>query len=161
MCQNCPFGYYNDLPAQIDCKQCPLHHSTRRMKSKSLKNCYPECRPGTYARRKTIKIKTGKNATITRPTLMPYCRSCLLGYYQPDYNQFKCLPCPKGYTTNDRNSKSVSDCLPTIEMKCKNVSSQICNNGHCKLVNEFEYTCECDPGFIGELVQNIFHVTLY
>lgn len=38
-CQSCPLGYYNDDFGQIACKACPLHHSTRKLHSKHLKDC--------------------------------------------------------------------------------------------------------------------------
>lgn len=135
--------------AQIQCKSCPFYHSTRKTKSKNLKNCVRECLPGTYARNKTMKNKAAKGTSITRPTLMPYCRSCAIGYYQSNYNQLHCIKCPKGLTTSDRNSKSVNDCIPTLETMCNNETSKLCNFGKCKIINNFEYKCNCEQGYLG------------
>lgn len=38
-CKNCWFGFYNADYGRTSCLQCPLHLSTRKMRSKSITEC--------------------------------------------------------------------------------------------------------------------------
>ncbi|RZB38885.1 sushi, von Willebrand factor type A, EGF and pentraxin domain-containing protein 1-like [Asbolus verrucosus] len=108
-----------------------------------------QCPPGTHARKKIMRqSRRNPNVIIERATLKPYCRSCHIGYYQPNYGQLKCLPCPTGYTTTAPRATSVTQCLPTAEEICKRVPN-ICNGGKCIVNNEFQYTCNCSENYIG------------
>ncbi|KAJ8929510.1 hypothetical protein NQ314_017803, partial [Rhamnusium bicolor] len=148
-CQSCSFGYYNDKLGQTECSSCSLHYSTRKMHSKKADDCKEECPPGTHARKKHMKYsKHHPNITIERTTLRPYCRSCAVGFYQPEYGQLKCLPCPNGYTTTTTRSTNPSQCIPTAEELCKS-NKGICNNGTCSISNDYQYTCNCFENYIG------------
>lgn len=161
-CQSCPFGYYNDDFGQITCKSCPLHHSTRKLHSKHLKDCkgtklhmnciisnfqiifVEECPPGTRARRKTIKRR---KYLIERTTLKPHCHSCPYGTYQPDYGQINCIKCPNGFNTTITAATSLSQCQPSIKTPC---SSNNCKHGKCIPENDYYYSCECSSSsYIG------------
>lgn len=123
------------------------------MKAKFVTDCIEQCPPGTFARKKTIRIKAIAQKTITRATLQPYCRSCPLGFYQPDYGQLNCIRCPKGYTTSNRRAKYISECHPTVEEFCLNNATNICNHGKCKIENKSYYTCTCEENYIG--IENV------
>lgn len=107
-----------------------------------------ECPPGTSARKKIIKKSKHPNAVIERVTLKPFCRSCPLGHFQPNYGQTKCIPCPKYHTTNQRASTSPNQCVPTVQEVCLN-SKNLCNKGRCVTEDDFYYTCICDDGHVG------------
>jgi hypothetical protein len=80
--------------------------------------------------------------------LRPHCRFCRVGYFQHEYGQLKCLPCPKGYTTTSPRSTSATQCIPTAEEICAKVPN-ICNTGKCVPINDFQYTCDCPDNYIG------------
>ncbi|XP_018333054.1 sushi, von Willebrand factor type A, EGF and pentraxin domain-containing protein 1-like [Agrilus planipennis] len=148
-CQNCPIGTYNDELGQTDCKKCPLNYSTKKFRSKIPTDCKEHCPPGMMARKKLVRSsKRNSNATVEHVTLMPYCRSCPQGSYQPDYGQTKCLPCPEYFTTYSSRADSEKKCVPTSEKICQS-DPNVCNGGKCIVVNEFLYNCKCPSGAIG------------
>lgn len=51
-CQSCPMGYYNEDVGKTVCKTCPLHHSTRKLHSKSRSEC-----KGTYISHDTWRYR--------------------------------------------------------------------------------------------------------
>ncbi|XP_045479696.1 sushi, von Willebrand factor type A, EGF and pentraxin domain-containing protein 1-like [Harmonia axyridis] len=148
-CRNCGFGYYNADYGRTSCSQCPLHLSTRKMRSKSITECRKQCPPGTHARKKAIRnSKKLYKKVIERPTLQPFCKSCPIGTYQDDYGQIQCMPCPKGYTTLGYGSKDVGQCIETAEEICMK-SRNICNHGTCISRDRIHYDCDCFKGYIG------------
>ncbi|CAH1159654.1 unnamed protein product [Phaedon cochleariae] len=147
-CQSCPFGYFNNKLAQTECTSCPLNFSTRKMHSKTMRDCEEQCSPGTHARKKKLKFsKRQPKVTIVRTTLKPYCRSCGVGYYQPDYGQLKCIPCRPGYTTTSVRSTSIYQCIPISEEICR--TKNVCIHGICAPTNYYHYTCHCSHNYIG------------
>nr|XP_022902897.1 sushi, von Willebrand factor type A, EGF and pentraxin domain-containing protein 1-like isoform X2 [Onthophagus taurus] len=146
-CQSCDLGSYNDKEAQTQCFSCPENKSTKKLHSKSITACIEKCPPGKIGRKRTIRPRNYPNITITRVTLPPYCKSCPLGTYQSNYGQHECLKCPLGYTTNSVGSKSIYDCVPSVDLICTNLT--ICNQGKCIVQDNFYYSCECNHLFIG------------
>jgi hypothetical protein len=101
------------------------------------------CRPGTYAR---LKIPKKNNTSSNLKTLMPFCRSCGIGEYQPEYDQSTCDKCPDG-KTSERGSTSASDCFERFEDSCSAVTCG--DHGRCVQSDAF-YSCDCDEGFYGQ-----------
>lgn len=102
------------------------------------------CKPGTYARIKEPKIQKA-NETIMIKTLMPFCRSCNVGEYQPLYDQTVCEKCPDGFKS-ERGSKSLASCYLKKEKFC---NDKICENGGICIPNDKFYHCECSDSFTG------------
>ncbi|CAG9855886.1 unnamed protein product [Phyllotreta striolata] len=148
VCQNCPFGKYNDKIGQTACTRCPLHFSTRRLHSRKPEDCKEQCPPGTHARKKLqILHKRHRNVTIEKTSLKPQCYSCGVGFYQSNYGELKCLSCPEGYTTTSIGSTGVEQCTPTADEFCRR---GVCGpNALCSVANEYEYTCNCYEGYVG------------
>lgn len=44
---------------------------------------------------------------------------------------------------------NISECISTAIEICK-LGPNVCNNGKCVVVNEYEFSCECFPGFLGK-----------
>ncbi|XP_044748344.1 sushi, von Willebrand factor type A, EGF and pentraxin domain-containing protein 1-like isoform X2 [Coccinella septempunctata] len=148
-CRNCGFGFYNADFGRTSCLQCPLHLSTRKMRSKSITECRKQCPPGTHARKKAIRnSRKLYKKLIERPTLQPFCKSCPIGTYQDGYGQLQCVPCPKGYTTLGYGSVDVGQCIETAEEICMK-SRNICNHGTCVARDRIHYECDCFKGYIG------------
>ena len=141
LCLSCPLGTYNSLIAQTSCEKCPDFFSTRRSGSRQETECRQLCPPGTYA-----KIKTPKKTNSAVKTLMPFCRSCGIGEYQPEYDQTKCIKCPNSMTS-DRGSKTIESCYDRNEKSCNETTCS--EHGRCLPSGVF-YTCECDEGFYGQ-----------
>nr|XP_023016002.1 sushi, von Willebrand factor type A, EGF and pentraxin domain-containing protein 1-like [Leptinotarsa decemlineata] len=147
-CQSCPFGFYNEKLGQSECISCPVHHSTSKLHSKKLEDCKEQCPPGTHARKKKLRYSKHQfNVTIERPTLRPHCRSCKIGYYQPDHGQLRCIPCPAGFTTTSTRSTSIHQCIPTSKDICE--SETFCQHGSCEVTNRYQYSCDCFDNYIG------------
>ncbi|CAH1105370.1 unnamed protein product [Psylliodes chrysocephalus] len=147
ICQSCQFGKYNNIIGQTSCVQCPIHYSTRKLRSKKLADCKEQCPPGTHARKRIQKVfKRFHNTTIEKTTLKPHCYSCGIGFYQPNFGELKCLLCPQGYTTNTIGSTSIEQCIPTSKELCRR---NVCINGICTTINDYEYTCNCYDRYIG------------
>ncbi|XP_066147032.1 sushi, von Willebrand factor type A, EGF and pentraxin domain-containing protein 1-like [Euwallacea fornicatus] len=149
ICQSCDFGSYNEKVGQSSCVACPPNHSTRKMHVKSSSECRAMCPPGTHARKKKAKASKGSNVSIIeRATLSPHCKSCPAGTYQPNFGQIRCIPCPSGFTTIKARSINSTECISMAADICENHPST-CNNGKCLVVNQYQYSCECTPGFFG------------
>ncbi|XP_076273096.1 sushi, von Willebrand factor type A, EGF and pentraxin domain-containing protein 1-like isoform X1 [Rhynchophorus ferrugineus] len=154
ICQSCDFGFYNDQMGQKSCTQCPEKYTTTKQHAKRSKDCREMCPPGTHARRKKVRInRQHRNSTVERSTLRPYCRSCPVGTYQSNYGQLKCLPCPKGHTTVGTRSVNASQCLPTAQEICSR-RPNVCRNGNCIIVNDYESSCQCSPPYYGPHCEN-------
>lgn len=110
-----------------------------------------QCPPGTYARRRWIKYtQNGQKLSLERASLSPHCRSCDIGYFQPDYGKVSCLKCSAGYITTGYRSLHQNQCVPTAMELCNSIKN-ICNNGTCSVINEFQYNCNCFEGYYGKI----------
>nr|XP_034194420.1 sushi, von Willebrand factor type A, EGF and pentraxin domain-containing protein 1-like [Osmia lignaria] len=139
-CQPCPFGEYQDTTGSLKCKRCPEHTFTRRIRSKSLRDCIRVCRPGYYSRRRRY-YDTG---FALEPCLM-----CDIGFYQSEYGQTHCLPCPPNTTTENRGTKYFNDCLPFYETESGVCETESCLNGGQCTQEEDSFSCECLNYYIG------------
>ena len=143
ICLPCPIGTFNGLIGQTKCVPCPDFHSTRKNGSRSIADCRKLCPPGNFARNKTSK----KNNSIGLvKTLMPFCRSCFAGEYQPKYDQMSCDLCPDG-KTSERGSISIDNCYDKYENSCYNLTCG--EHGKC-ISNKAFYICECQGEYYGE-----------
>ncbi|XP_071636943.1 sushi, von Willebrand factor type A, EGF and pentraxin domain-containing protein 1 [Temnothorax longispinosus] len=139
-CQPCPYGQYQNETASLTCVPCPEYTFTKRMHAKSLNNCIPVCRPGYYSRRKRYHgLRVG----------MEPCFMCDIGFYQPNYGQIQCLPCPSSATTERRGSTDVNDCLPIRDEEIDDCRTDPCVNGGQCLRDESGYVCECREYYVG------------
>jgi hypothetical protein len=145
-CIACPIGTFSNLDGQTECNKCPENYSTRKIGSRMRSDCREMCPPGSFARIKTPKNQAiAANGTLLK-TLMPFCRTCNVGEYQPNYDQINCLTCPENYTS-PRGSKSINDCYKQIEDSC---DEKTCGkNGKC-IPSGIFYHCECNIGFYGK-----------
>lgn len=189
-CQLCRIGYYNDREGQVECVMCPSYQSTRKLGTKSKDECIgrshqannlskshsrstrfdsiyfyfflfhfiadPEmCPPGTMAR---VRLRANQKY---QNSLMPFCRKCIPGQYQPNYNQVKCMPCPLGMSS-PRGAISITNCFSDRKHICE-INSAICGpHGICVPENEnqYLYTCLCEDGYTGGYWRfsiNLFH----
>ncbi|XP_018392761.1 PREDICTED: sushi, von Willebrand factor type A, EGF and pentraxin domain-containing protein 1-like [Cyphomyrmex costatus] len=139
ICQPCPFGQYQDAIASLTCLPCPEYTFTKRMHAKSLKDCIPICRPGYYSRRKRYH---GSHVS------MKPCFACDFGFYQPNYGESQCLPCPSNATTEKRGSIDISDCLPIRDEEIDDCRTDPCLNGGQCLREESGYICECHEYYV-------------
>uniref|UniRef100_A0AAR5P549 Sushi, von Willebrand factor type A, EGF and pentraxin domain-containing protein 1 n=2 Tax=Dendroctonus ponderosae TaxID=77166 RepID=A0AAR5P549_DENPD len=62
--------------------------------------------------------------------------------------------CPEGFIPRkNRCAKAQSvnstECIPTSKGICA-LTPDVCNHGKCVVVNEYEFSCECLPGFVGK-----------
>ncbi|XP_076647342.1 sushi, von Willebrand factor type A, EGF and pentraxin domain-containing protein 1 isoform X1 [Halictus rubicundus] len=145
-CRPCPFGEYEDTTGSLECKRCPERTSTKRMHSRSLRDCIliylslALCRPGYYSRRKRYHG--------VRLALEP-CLQCDIGFYQPDYGQNHCLSCPTNTTTENRGSKDANDCLSLFKIDANTCQSGSCLNGAQCVQEDDSFSCECLDYYVG------------
>lgn len=81
ICSECPFYTFSDKPNSPKCMDCP-ENKTTVAGSSSNTGCYG-CGPGQYF------LAQGTD-----------CKPCSPGFYQDEFNQASCKPCPAG-TTGD------------------------------------------------------------
>ncbi|XP_047361548.1 sushi, von Willebrand factor type A, EGF and pentraxin domain-containing protein 1-like isoform X4 [Vespa velutina] len=147
-CRPCPFGEYQDASGSIQCKQCPEHTYTRRMRTKSLQECISVCQPGYYSKRR-------HHGSII--SVEP-CISCTFGFYQPKYGQITCLPCPANTTTQNRGSVTINECINLDITKNDICYTKPClNDGQCLEKEDEDFSCECRDYYVGtqcEIFQN-------
>lgn len=104
------------------------------------------CPPGSFARTKIPKNSSSYASGTLLKTLMPFCRSCGVGEFQPKYDQTSCESCPSNYTS-PRGSASSGNCYKKFEDSC---TEKTCGeHGKCISSGSF-YTCECEDGFYGQ-----------
>ncbi|KZC10086.1 Sushi, von Willebrand factor type A, EGF and pentraxin domain-containing protein 1 [Dufourea novaeangliae] len=139
-CRPCPFGEYEDTSGSLKCKRCPGHTSTRKMHSKSLRDCTPMCQPGHYSRKK--RHHGGRLA-------LDPCSKCDIGFYQPEYGQTNCLSCPSNTTTENRGAKNTNECLPLHKIEVSICEPQSCLNGAQCVQEEDSFSCECLDYYVG------------
>lgn len=168
----------------MKCEQCPMLMSTRRIHSRAKQDCKSMfcslktfysfyqfkslpffsdlCAPGTYARKRDVEKKKLKPIHNINPiSLSPFCNSCEIDYYQPEYGQIQCIKCPNEYTTTSYRSKSKEECIPNLIKLCQNKESNICHNGTCVLEDEDTYySCECKEDYIGSHCEIRFNFCL-
>lgn len=126
---------------QSTCEKCTEFHSTRKSGSRLSTDCRQMCPPGTYQR-----VKAPKKANIIVKTLVPFCRVCDIGEYQPDYDQSLCLKCPDGLTS-DRGSKTIDSCYIKYESPCNETTCG--DHGNCTENGAFYY-CDCLDDYYGQ-----------
>ncbi|XP_029656391.2 uncharacterized protein LOC115230328, partial [Octopus sinensis] len=91
-CMECPKGFYQNKVGQTYCVPCPLGQDTPDVGAISESNCNKAvCQSGSQ------RIN-GK------------CELCPLGFFRRWYIDDKCIPCPRGTTTNVVGGKKLSDC---------------------------------------------------
>ncbi|XP_046472081.1 sushi, von Willebrand factor type A, EGF and pentraxin domain-containing protein 1 isoform X1 [Neodiprion pinetum] len=139
-CQSCPLGEYQEDVGSSTCKKCPEHTSTKRKHSKRTSDCLNFCRPGYYSRRK----RHHKSTLAFEP-----CVTCAKGFYQPDYAQLKCIPCPANTTTYNRGSYSIDECLVIDHADKDPCHKNPCHNGGKCVPVGSDFKCECIGDFIG------------
>ncbi|XP_076380505.1 sushi, von Willebrand factor type A, EGF and pentraxin domain-containing protein 1 isoform X1 [Megalopta genalis] len=139
-CRPCPFGEYEDTTGSLKCKRCPEQTSTKRMHSRSMRDCIPLCRPGYYSRKKRYHG--------IRIALEP-CLKCDIGSYQSDYGQNHCLSCPSNTTTENRGSRDVNDCLPLYKIDANTCQFGSCLNGAQCVQEDNDFSCECLDYYVG------------
>ncbi|RLU26420.1 hypothetical protein DMN91_000214 [Ooceraea biroi] len=139
-CHPCPFGQYQNATASLKCQSCPDRTFTKRMHVKSAKDCIPICRPGYYSRRKRYHG--------SRLAMEP-CSACDIGFYQPNYGQTLCLPCPFNTTTENRGSAAINDCLPLHDTEIDDCRTDVCSNGGRCVQDETGFVCECNKYHVG------------
>lgn len=172
-CHWCPLGTFNNASSQMICQSCPLHYSTRKIGAKYSKECFgkrlicvnfsnilpicfssAQCSPGTMA-----KQKIQGNGKI-QSSLMPFCRKCPPGHYQPNYDSIKCLKCPSFHSSR-RGSTLLSDCHQMSRHACHS-NPHVCGPyGICESVptNVYLYNCICEENYIGNY-NNYHHLYL-
>ncbi|XP_017761718.1 PREDICTED: sushi, von Willebrand factor type A, EGF and pentraxin domain-containing protein 1-like [Eufriesea mexicana] len=139
-CQSCPLGEYEDTTGSVKCKYCPEHTSTKKIHSKSIRDCINLCRPGYYSRKKRYQN--------TRLAVEP-CIMCDIGFYQPEYGQTHCLSCPFNTTTKNHGTNDVHDCLPSYKIETNICDIKSCLNGGQCTEEEDSFSCECPEYYIG------------
>lgn len=103
-----------------------------------------QCPPGTIAR---IRFRANPQQ---QNSLVPFCRKCLPGQYQPEFNEVKCLNCPNGMTS-PRGALSVTNCYQEQQSACT-MNLGVCGpHGICmqESSNIYLYSCLCEDGFVG------------
>uniref|UniRef100_A0A182Y3Y1 Notch n=1 Tax=Anopheles stephensi TaxID=30069 RepID=A0A182Y3Y1_ANOST len=132
-CEPCPRGTYRKQGVHASCLACPNGRTTAKLGSSNVEECsLPICSPGTYL-----------NGTLN------VCVECRKGFYQSEYQQTSCIPCPPNHTTRSTAANNKNECINP----CEDVSdgSPRCDpNAFCILIPETsDFKCECKPGFNG------------
>lgn len=92
-CVGCQRGTYQPEEGQLTCLVCPNNMSTSQNNSRSIQQCRGQCLPGSFS-------YDG----------VEWCETCPIGFYQSNYAQTACLPCPMGTKTWRRGSRRREDC---------------------------------------------------
>lgn len=110
------------------------------------------CPPGTRA--KIPNALTRRSFPDMRTLFVPFCVRCLEGYFQPKFNQIKCLMCPLNFTSPP-GSKSKNDCyLPNSDQACTPENNLCENQGECVMSANKRFQCKCAAGFYGWRCKN-------
>ncbi|XP_076749113.1 sushi, von Willebrand factor type A, EGF and pentraxin domain-containing protein 1 [Xylocopa sonorina] len=139
-CQACPLGEYQNATGSLKCKRCPERTSTKKLHSRSIRECISLCKPGYYSRKKRYQN--------TRLAVEP-CLMCDIGFYQPEYGQTHCIPCPFNTTTEDYGAKNIHDCLSFQEIEMNICDMESCLNGAQCIQEEDSFSCECLDYYVG------------
>lgn len=152
-CQSCPLGSYNDQLGLTECVQCPDNYSTRKAGSKQYSDCKEQCPPGTIAR---LKLPRGRPSQRLMKSLMPFCRKCEPGEYQPFYDQTECEKCPADYISR-RGAYELSECSPRQSSNPCEISGVCGDNGSCvrEPINDHLYSCLCQEGYVGSHCEHL------
>lgn len=100
------------------------------------------CRAGYYSRRKRYQ---------SSGVAMEPCITCDIGFYQPNYGQTQCLPCPSNTTTEKRGSTDVGHCLPFYDKEIDDCRVDLCLNGGQCLQSENDFLCACQEYYVGKM----------
>lgn len=108
-----------------------------------------QCPPGTIA-----KVKVRANQKLQN-SLLPFCRKCPPGFYQPFYNQIKCENCGNNQIS-PRGSVSENACYPKQSHPCFSHPSICGPHGVCQQENgnAYLYSCLCQEEFIGDYLRD-------
>lgn len=127
-CQKCPPARYPNykrtrcVPCKAgfritpygDCTPCEMGSFSKRANATSCTHCPPD-KPYTPFPRST---KAGVCFGCSAGSYLFYdaggfaCEPCNQGSYQPHRNRERCMPCPKGTTTEKFLPRSRADCVP-------------------------------------------------
>ncbi|CAH1282118.1 unnamed protein product [Diabrotica balteata] len=131
-CEPCPRGTYRTQGIESACQMCPLDYTTQKTGAVTREECsLPVCKPGTYL-----------NGTQNR------CVDCNKGFYQSEYQQTTCIPCPPNTSTKGPGGTSKSECTNPCETNGPEMQCDV--NAYCLLIPETgNFDCDCKPGFNG------------
>lgn len=132
-CSNCPFGTYNDLQSQQECKNCPQGRYGTESALTSESQCIAcprgsysnatgatsdetciECSPGLFgvpflgtSSSHCIECEAG---TFSDSSGASACADCIGGSYSP-VGSVECFGCPQGKSSIAGTAASLSDCF--------------------------------------------------
>ncbi|XP_041441775.1 signal peptide, CUB and EGF-like domain-containing protein 1 isoform X2 [Xenopus laevis] len=92
-CIPCAPGTYQDTRGQLTCELCPSNDGSGIAGARNVSECGGQCAPGHYS-----------------PDGFRPCRSCPLGFYQPESGRTMCFPCGGGLVTKYESAVSFQDC---------------------------------------------------
>ncbi|XP_033116115.1 sushi, von Willebrand factor type A, EGF and pentraxin domain-containing protein 1-like [Anneissia japonica] len=131
-CIACQQGTFQPDSRSIPCNPCPFNLTTWTVGAVSSSDCTVACQAGSYSR-------TGYEP----------CEPCPYGSYQPSSGQMSCLSCQQGFTTADKGSKYMHQC---IDIDICTVLSPCGNGGTC-IDNEDGFACTCPAGIFGDVCE--------
>ncbi|XP_076439986.1 sushi, von Willebrand factor type A, EGF and pentraxin domain-containing protein 1-like isoform X2 [Babylonia areolata] len=92
-CQSCPQGTYQPTEGRVTCMVCPEKTNTSAQNARSQNECRAQCLPGSVS-----------SSGLER------CETCPKGFFQSQYAQVTCHPCPDGSTTLRRGAREKEQC---------------------------------------------------
>ncbi|CAG9836717.1 unnamed protein product [Diabrotica balteata] len=144
-CEPCPRGTYRTQGIESACQMCPLDYTTQKTGAVTREECsLPVCKPGTYL-----------NGTQNR------CVDCNKGFYQSEYQQTTCIPCPPNTSTKGpggvRYCENEGTCVKDVrgQPSCRCIGSF--TGKHCAEKSEFAYIV---GGIAASVILIIFIVLL-
>ncbi|XP_064611838.1 sushi, von Willebrand factor type A, EGF and pentraxin domain-containing protein 1-like [Liolophura sinensis] len=132
-CDLCDVGHFQDERGQSVCQLCPDDQKTVGEGADSVSSCKAVCPAGSY------------NGTSG---LEP-CDLCPQHMYQPASGSLGCLSCPENTGTLSPGTTDVTMCN-RIDY-CSNLATSPCENGGECESREAGFTCNCAPGYTGQL----------
>uniref|UniRef100_A0A7M5WWB1 Hemicentin-1 n=2 Tax=Clytia hemisphaerica TaxID=252671 RepID=A0A7M5WWB1_9CNID len=102
-CKQCIVGEYQDDHGMSTCETCPLEKSTLKTGSKSIKDCYNQCLPGSYS-------STGLDLANEK------CALCPKGTFSYLHGSTECTVCPGQSTTDKEGTALESKCTASLSI---------------------------------------------
>jgi len=102
-CKQCIVGEYQDDHGMSTCETCPLGNSTSKTGSKSIKECYNQCLPGSYS-------STGLDLPNEK------CALCPKGTFSYLHGSTECTVCPGQSTTDKEGTALESECTESTKI---------------------------------------------